>query len=140
MKYDHLVKYNGRFYKAGEEVPVGNSSTPPVTPPAQRVLKGFVALEELKSYEPEYLKEFATKIGVKFTDETTHEELIELCSKVEVELPIDDEVATKEYKKSDISRMNVENLKALATELEIEVTDESTGAKLKEEIIAKLGL
>lgn len=44
------------------------------------------------------------------------------------------------YNKSDISRMNVEELKKLAAELRIEVTEESTGKALKEQIIAKLGL
>lgn len=140
MKYDHLVKYNGRFYKAGEEVPVGNSSTPLVNPPEQKTIKGFLDLEDLKTYEPDALKALATDLGVEFTEETTHEELAELCSKVEVDIPVDDKAGSKEYKKTDIQRMNVENLKALATELGIEVTDESTGAKLKEEIIAKLGL
>lgn len=46
----------------------------------------------------------------------------------------------KQYTKSDISRMSTADLKALAPTLGIEVTEESTGAKLKEEIIAKLGL
>ena len=140
MKYDHLVKYNGRFYKAGEEVPVGNSSTPPVTPPEQKMIKGFLDLEDLKTYEPDALKDLATKLGVAFTDETTHEELAELCSKVEVDIPVDDKAGAKEYKKSDISRMNIENLKALATKLGIEGAQDKTGPVLKEEIIAKLGL
>ena len=46
----------------------------------------------------------------------------------------------KQYSKSDISRMSTTDLKTLAPTLGIEVTEESTGAKLKEEIIAKLGL
>lgn len=46
----------------------------------------------------------------------------------------------KKYSKSDISRMSTAALKTLASTLGIEVTEESTGAKLKEEIIAKLGL
>ena len=46
----------------------------------------------------------------------------------------------KTYSKSDISRMSIADLKALAPTLGIEGTEESTGAKLKEEIIAKLGL
>lgn len=45
-----------------------------------------------------------------------------------------------EYKKSDISRMNKDALKELAAKLGIEFTEETTGEKLKEEIIAKLGL
>lgn len=47
---------------------------------------------------------------------------------------------SKNYSKSDISRMSTADLKELAPTLGIEVTEESTGAKLKEEIIAKLGL
>lgn len=46
----------------------------------------------------------------------------------------------KQYTRSDISRMSTADLKALAPTLGIDVTEESTGAKLKEEIIAKLGL
>ena len=46
----------------------------------------------------------------------------------------------KQYSRSEISRMSTADLKALAPTLGIEVTEESTGAKLKEEIIAKLGL
>lgn len=46
----------------------------------------------------------------------------------------------KEYKKSDISRMNKETLKELATKIGVEFTEETTGEKLKEEIIAKLEL
>lgn len=51
-----------------------------------------------------------------------------------------EESVVKQYSKSDISRMSTAELKALAPTLGIEVTEESTGAKLKEEIIAKLGL
>ena len=46
----------------------------------------------------------------------------------------------RKYSKSEISRMKTDELKALAPTLGIEVTEESTGAKLKEEIIEKLGL
>ena len=46
----------------------------------------------------------------------------------------------KKYSKSDISRMSTDDLKMLAPTLGIEVTEKSTGAKLKEEIIEKLGL
>ena len=45
-----------------------------------------------------------------------------------------------EYKKSDIARMNVEDLRKLATELGIEGAGESTGDVLKAEIIKRLGL
>ena len=58
------------------------------------------------------------------------------------EVPTGDTVKKEEktYSKSDISRMSTADLKTLAPTLGIEVTEESTGAKLKEEIIAKLGL
>ena len=49
-------------------------------------------------------------------------------------------VGGKQYSKSEIQRMSTENLKTLAPTLGIDVTEESTGAKLKEEIIARLGL
>lgn len=52
----------------------------------------------------------------------------------------DVENTEKQYTKSDISRMSTADLKTLAPTLGIEVTEESTGAKLKEEIIGKLGL
>lgn len=139
MKYGHAVKRNGVLYMAGEEVPVGNSSTPPVNPLEQKIVKGFLDLEDLKTYEPDALKDLATKLGVEFTEDTTHEEIAELCSKVEVEIPQTKD-SKVEYKKSDISKMNVENLKALATELGIEGAQGKTGPVLKEEIIAKLGL
>lgn len=47
---------------------------------------------------------------------------------------------SKQYSKSEIQRMSTADLKTLAPTLGIEVTEESTGAKLKDEIIAKLGL
>ena len=52
----------------------------------------------------------------------------------------DTDNTTKQYSKSEISRMSTADLKALAPTLGIDVTEESTGAKRKEEIIAKLGL
>lgn len=52
----------------------------------------------------------------------------------------DSEVSDKQYSKSEIQHMSTADLKALAAEIGIEVTEESTGKALKEEIIAKLGL
>lgn len=131
MKYPYMVNKNGIYYPAGTEVPEGDANKHAPT-------KGFLDLEDLKTYELDALKKLATDLGVEFTDETTHEELAELCSKVEVDVP-QTEDSKVEYKKSDISRMNLERLKALATDLGLEVA-EKTGAALKEEIIAKLGL
>ena len=54
---------------------------------------------------------------------------------------IDEEVVeTPKYSKSDISRMNVAGLRELATKLEIEDAKNTSGEKLKEAIIEKLGL
>ena len=47
----------------------------------------------------------------------------------------EDENAGKQYSKSDISRMSTADLKTLAPTLGIEVTEDSTGATLNEEII-----
>lgn len=133
MKYPYMVNKNGVYYPAGTEVPEGNANK-------QMPTKGFLDVEDLKTYEPDDLKDLATKLGVEFTEETTHEELAELCSKVEVDIPVKEDDGAKEYKKSDIQRMAVDDLKALATKLEIEGAQDKTGAVLKEEIIAKLGL
>lgn len=44
------------------------------------------------------------------------------------------------YKKSEISRMSIADLKDLATKLGISDAENTSGEKLKEEIITKLGL
>jgi len=46
----------------------------------------------------------------------------------------------KKYTKTEINRMKTEELKKLAESLEIKVTEESTGEKLKSEIISELKL
>ena len=46
----------------------------------------------------------------------------------------------KQYSRSEIMRMSTADLKETATSIGIEVTEESTGKALKEEILAKLGL
>ena len=60
--------------------------------------------------------------------------------KAAVTIPNEDKKDNVEYFRSDISRMAVADLKELAPKLGIEVTEESTGAKLKEQIIEKLAL
>ena len=60
--------------------------------------------------------------------------------KAAVTIPNEDKNDNVEYSRSDISRMAVADLKELAPKLGIEVTEESTGAKLKEQIIEKLAL
>lgn len=46
----------------------------------------------------------------------------------------------KQYQKSEITRMSTSDLKEVAKTLGLEVTEESTGKMLKEQIIEKLGL
>ena len=99
MKYDHLVKHNGIYYVAGENVP---DSSP-------AILESDVA-EEME-------------------DNVQDDNVVN-----------NDVDSTHEYSRSDISRMAVADLKELAPKLGIEVTEESTGAKLKEQIIEKLAL
>ena len=46
----------------------------------------------------------------------------------------------KQYQKSEITRMSTSDLKEVAKTLGLEVTEESTGKMLKEQIIERLGL
>lgn len=46
----------------------------------------------------------------------------------------------KKYTRSEIARMSTADLKEVAKSLGLEVTEESTGKMLKEQIIEKLGL
>lgn len=46
----------------------------------------------------------------------------------------------KQYQRSEITRMSTADLKEVAKSLGVEVTEESTGKMLKEQIIEKLGL
>lgn len=51
-----------------------------------------------------------------------------------------DKAESHKYSKSEIMRMSTADLKEVAKSLSLEVTEESTGKDLKEEIITKLGL
>lgn len=46
----------------------------------------------------------------------------------------------KRYSRSEIARMSTADLKEVASSLGLEVTEESTGKVLKEQILEKLGL
>ena len=50
------------------------------------------------------------------------------------------EEGQKKYSRSEITRMSTADLKELAKSLGMEVTEESTGKMLKEQILEKLGL
>ena len=58
----------------------------------------------------------------------------------DAETPAKNEDEHKRPTKTEVSRMSVDELKTYAPTIGIEVTEESTGTKLKEQIIAKLGL
>lgn len=136
MKYDHLVKFNGEYYPAGTDVPVGDEVKVELT---DNVPEG--ALEpnadgSMNTYDED--GNFAGTVDA--------EVVAELQEQAGEAVVLDPEAITtadaneESYKKSDITRMSVENLKNLATELGIVVDETATGAKLKEELIAKLGL
>ena len=127
MKYPYMVNFEGKYYPAGTDVPVGDE-----------------VIAELTDNVPDgALDTNADGNVVGTVDAETVAELQEQAGETVVLAP--EETATadaneKSYKKSDITRKSVENLKNLATELGIVVEETATGAKLKEEIIAKLGL
>ena len=119
MKYGYTVKKDGVLYPAGTEVPVGE----PIG-------------VELTDDVPEGALDVNPDGSVNAYDENGN-----VVEKVDAETVKElQEEAGKQFSKSEITRMSTADLKALAPTLGIEVAEESTGAKLKEEIIAKLGL
>ena len=119
MKFKTNVIHKGVFYPAGTDVPVGAPVSVDMT---DDVPEG--ALDTNPDGSVNAFDENGKVVGA--VDAETAQKL--------------QEEAGKGYSKSEISRMKTDDLKALAPTLGIEVTEESTGAKLKEEIIAKLGL
>lgn len=115
MRYDHLLKHNGTYYKAGADVPTGVELVDDVPDGA------------LKTNPDGSVPAFdrnGNQVGT--VDAETVKKL--------------QEPAGNGYRKSDITRMGVENLRKLATELGLEKAEESTGEALKAAIIDKLGL
>lgn len=81
MKYDHVMKYNGKYYKAGEEVPVGE----PLQNPSEEALPfsdsdfeeggykyTYGELEEMTAKE---IRKIAEGNGIKLT-KTLKEDII----------------------------------------------------------------
>ena len=119
MKYRYTVKKDGVLYPAGTEVPAGE----------------HIGVE-LTNDVPDGALDTNPDGSVNAYDENGN-----VVGKVDAETVKElQEQAGKQFSKSEISRMSTADLKTLAPTLGIEVTEESTGAKLKEEIIAKLGL
>lgn len=83
-------------------------------------------------YLEQGFQEVVEKEKIEETPITSNDEL-----KVSKEDEADESI---HYKRSEITLMKVADLKELAKELEIEDADKMSGEKLKEAIIAKLGL
>lgn len=118
MRFDHIVKHNGKYYKIGEDVPE-SSSIPILT---DDVPDGALNTNDdgsVNAYDSD--NNFVGTIDAKNVEKSQEE-------------------AGEHFTKTEINRMSVDDLKILAPTLGIEVTEESTGAKIKEEIIEKLGL
>lgn len=119
MKCGYTVKKDGVLYPAGTDVPGGA----PIG-------------VELTDDVPDGALDTDPDGSVNAYDENGN-----VVGKVDAETVKElQEEAGKQFSKSDISHMSTADLKTLAPTLGIEVTEGSTGAKLKEEIIAKLGL
>lgn len=80
MKYDHTVKVNGIFYKAGEEVPELNAGASkkeesPELTPAEQVKR---CINEVKRMNKEKLLEHAGIMEVDIPDGTNNETMKEM--------------------------------------------------------------
>lgn len=87
MKYDHVMKYNGEYYKAGEEVPIGE--------PLQNTLEeelpfsnadfeeaGYkYAYEELEEMTAKEIRKIAEESGIKITKALKDDIINEFLSK-----------------------------------------------------------
>ena len=119
MKYSHIVIKDGVWYPAGADVPVGSPTNAEMTGNVPDGAPDTNADGSVNAYDED--GNVAGTVSAEKAENLQEE-------------------SGKTYSKSEISRMKTDDLKALAPTLGIEVTEESTGAKLKEEIIAKLGL
>lgn len=78
MRYDYMVKVNGVYYKAGEDVPTGASSKP-VEAPKDDVKGGAKYTKEaIQKMKVADLRKLAQENGVKDVDESTGTELKEI--------------------------------------------------------------
>lgn len=141
MKFDHAVKHNGIMYVAGAEVPADDS----VSSKSEKITRSdYESLKESHEQLARKLEEAENTVSERYKENAAlTEENAQLKAELEhlkgasvSDAPNDEH----EYKKSEISRMGVDDLRALAAGIGIEVTEEITGAKLKEAIIDKLGL
>ena len=82
MKFKHLVKYNGEYYPAGADVPVGEKTvgetkkdfSEHMTPPIETVENSYNKTE-INRMPTSDLKKLAKKEGIKGTEEMTGADL-----------------------------------------------------------------
>ena len=78
MKFNHLVKYNGQYYPAGADVPVGDNSVKEVV---EKDVKSIVEKQpqytktEINRLSTAELKSLALKQGIDNADEMTGADL-----------------------------------------------------------------
>lgn len=117
MKYDHVVKHNGITYLAGVDVPNGKCV-------------------ELTNDAPAGVLDDNSDGSVNMYDENGN-----AIGTVDAETVAQTQEETeKQWNKTEINRMAVEDLRKLATENGIEKVEEISGAELKKVLIEKLGL
>ena len=80
MKFSHLVKYNGVYYPAGTDVPVGNNNTV-VAETIEEIVEPIVEKQpqytktDINRMSTAELKEVATNNGIKNAEEMTGADL-----------------------------------------------------------------
>ena len=77
MKFGHLVKYNGQYYPAGADVPVGDNPVKEVVEDAKPIVEKQTdyTKTEINRMSTSELKEVATSNGVENAEEMTGADL-----------------------------------------------------------------
>ena len=77
MKFSHLVKYNGQYYPAGADVPVGDNSVKEVVEDAKPIVEKQTdyTKTEINRLSTAELKSLALKQGIDNAEEMTGADL-----------------------------------------------------------------
>ena len=77
MKFSHLVKYNGQYYPAGADVPVGDNSVKEVVEDAKPIVEKQpqYTKTEINRLSTAELKSLALKQGIDNAEEMTGADL-----------------------------------------------------------------
>lgn len=77
MKFSHLVKYNGQYYPAGADVPVGDNSVKEVVEDAKPIVEKQpqYTKTEINRLSTAELKSLASKQGIDNAEEMTGADL-----------------------------------------------------------------